>query len=406
MPHPMPHLLVIGGGFAGMWAALTGAREFANAGVDARVTVIARDEYLTVRPRLYEVFTETMRAPLAPVFAPLGISLAVGEVRAIDTRAGRVSFIDGDGTQHGAHYDRLVLAAGSRQRALDVPGAAEFAFDIDTFAGAQRLDEQLQRCVDAVDETGADTVVIVGAGFTGIELAAEMRNRLRVHGGDAAADGARIVLVERAREVGPDLGALPRPYIEEALRGARVELKLGAGITSIERDGVILAGGERIATATVIVTAGLAASPLAGQLGVATDDQGRLPVDAALRVQGVPQVFAAGDIAHASTDDSHLALMSCQHAVPMGKHAGYNAARELLKLPLTDYRQPDYVTCLDLGDYGALFTTGWDRQPAQWGAEVKPLKRKINTQWIYPPTGDRDAILAAAALDAPWPPLD
>ena len=78
MQHPMPHLLVVGGGFAGMWAALTGAREFALAGREARVTVIARDEYLTVRPRLYEVFTEAFRAPLAPVFAPLGISLAVG----------------------------------------------------------------------------------------------------------------------------------------------------------------------------------------------------------------------------------------------------------------------------------------------------------------------------------------
>jgi NADH dehydrogenase len=406
MQHPMPHLLVVGGGFAGMWAALTGAREFALAGREARVTVIARDEYLTVRPRLYEVFTEAFRAPLAPVFAPLGISLAVGEVEDIDTQVHRVSFVDGDGTRHGAHYDRLVLAAGSQQRALPVPGAAEFAFDIDTFDGARRFDEQLRRCVEAVGAVGADTCVIVGAGFTGIELAAEMRNRLRAHGGAAAAEAARIVLVERAGELGPDLGPQPRPYIEEALRKARVELKLGTGVERIERDGVLLGNGERLAAATVVVAAGLVASPLAARLGVAADAQGRLPVDAALRVAGVSQVFAAGDIARARTDDTHFALMSCQHAVPMGKHAGYNAARELLQLPLADYRQPDYVTCLDLGDYGSLFTTGWDRQPVQWGAEVKNLKRKINTQWIYPPAGGREAILAAAAIDAPWPPQD
>ncbi len=123
-------------------------------------------------------------------------------------------------------------------------------------------------------------------------------------------------------------------------------------------------------------------------------------MDEALRVRGVADVYATGDIARAYADDDRLALMSCQHALTMGRFAGYNAARDLLGLPLRAYRQPRYVTCLDLGPWGAVFTTGWYRQVEMARGEAKQLKRQINSQRIYPPTGDRAAILAAAALDA------
>jgi NADH dehydrogenase len=123
-----------------------------------------------------------------------------------------------------------------------------------------------------------------------------------------------------------------------------------------------------------------------------------------LHVRDIPDVFAAGDVARAYTDDSHVALMSCQHAMPMGRFAGYNAARELMLLPLQPYRQPDYVTCLDLGAAGAVFTRGWDREIVLRDDAAKSKKRMINTERIYPPTGERDAILAMAAID-PRPAL-
>lgn len=336
---------------------------------------------------------------------PLDIGLAVGEVTGIDTATRRVNFVDGDGSTHGAHYDRLVLAAGSRQRPLEVPGAAAHAFDIDTYAGAARLDAHLA-ALAREQPPGADCVAIVGAGFTGIELATEMRRRLRAHGGPEFAARARVLLIDRAEVLGPELGDNPRPYLEAALRAAGVETRLGASVARIDASGLTLADGERLDAATVIVTTGLVASPLTALPGTTRDAQGRLAVDDSLRVEGLAEVFAAGDVARAPADETHATLMSCQHAVPTGKYAGYNAARDLLGLPPARYRQPDYVTCLDLGDFGALFTTGWERTPQQWGPEVAPLKRKINTQWIYPPTGDRAALLRAAALDAPWPPLD
>jgi NADH dehydrogenase len=287
---------------------------------------------------------------------------------------------------------------------LNVPGVREYGLDVDTYAGAAALSAHLDRVLAAPDSDGRLTFVVIGGGFSGIELAAEMRNHLRQKGADAAAKAARVLLIERESVIGPDLGVQPRPHIEAALAACGVETRLGTSVRAIEANAITLSSGERIACSTVAITTGLGAHPLAATLGAEHDAQGRVAVDACLRVRGAEAIFAAGDVARAQVDDSHVALMSCQHAVPMGKHAGYNAARELLGLPPREYSQPYYVTCLDLGDFGAILTNGWERNIDQVGAETKALKKTINTQWIYPPTGDRQALLTACDIDAPWPP--
>ena len=400
----MQNLVIIGGGFAGMWAALVAAREAAVANSALAITVIAPDDHLTVRPRLYEPFTPAMRAPLLPVFAPLGIELVRARVTAIDSSARSVASEDAQGARQSHPYGRLVLAAGSVQRALKVPGADRHALNVDTYDGAAALSAHLDRVLAAPERAGRLTFVVIGGGFSGVELAAEMRNHLRCKGHDAAAKAARVLLIERETVVGPDLGPQPRPHIEEALTVSGVETRLGTSVSAIEADAVTLSDGERIPCATVVITTGLGAHPLAAAVGSEHDAQGRVLVDNALHVLGSDGIFAAGDTAHAQVDEQHVALMSCQHATPMGKHAGYNAARELLGLSLRDYRQPDYVTILDLGDFGAVHTTGWERTVAQVGPDVKALKKMVNTQWIYPPSGDRAALLSAADIDAPWPP--
>ena len=140
------------------------------------------------------------------------------------------------------------------------------------------------------------------------------------------------------------------------------------------------------------------ASPLTAELGVERDRLGRVAVDDYLRVIGVPGVFAAGDVAAARMDDEHLSVMSCQHGRPMGRFAGYNVISDLLGEPMMSLRIPWYVTVLDLGPAGAVYTEGWDRQVIASGAEAKATKRTINGRRIYPPlNGSRDEILAAAA---------
>ncbi len=400
----MQNLVIIGGGFAGMWAALVAAREAATANSELAITVVAPDDHLTVRPRLYEPFTPAMRAPLRPLFTPLGIELRLARATAIDSSARKVQTEDAAGARQSLPYDRLVLAAGSVQRALKVPGAEQHALNVDTYGGAAELSAHLDRVLAAPEREGRLTFVVIGGGFSGIELAAEMRNHLRQKGHEAAAKAARVLLIEREAVVGPDLGPQPRPHIEEALTVSGVETRLGTSVGAITADAVTLSTGERIPCATVVITTGLGAHPLSATVGSEHDTQGRVVVDTALHVVGSDGIFAAGDAARAQVDEQHVALMSCQHAVPMGKHAGYNAARELLGLSVRDYRQPDYVTCLALGDFGAMLTTGWERDIAQLGPDAKALKKTINTQWIYPPTGDRAALLIASDIDAPWPP--
>lgn len=394
-------ILIVGGGFAGLWAALAATREIeaAGAGDGIDVTVVSRDGYLTVRPRLYEPYPETLRTPLRPVFDPARVELVEATVTAIDAVRHTVSATAASGGEIVLGYDRLVLAAGSALHSPPIPGIAEHSLNIDTYDAAVAFDRHLRDVTANPGTPGNDTYVIIGGGFTGLELVMEIRGRIALHAGEAAAAAARVILVDRSDVIGRQLGDNPRRFIEEALSSAGVETRLGASVARITADSVGLGDGERIGAATVVVTAGMRASPLAQLPGAARDELGRLVVDEMLPVGGVPNVFATGDVARAHADDDHLALMSCQHALTMGRFAGYNTARDLLGLALRAYRQPDYVTCLDLGSWGAVFTAGWDRRVEATRGAAKHLKRLINGERIYPPTGDRAAILAAAALD-------
>ncbi|KRA15634.1 hypothetical protein ASD70_02890 [Pseudomonas sp. Root569] len=106
---------------------------------------------------------------------------------------------------------------------------------------------------------------------------------------------------------------------------------------------------------------------------------------------------AAGDVAYTATDErGHFAATSCQHAIALGRYAGNNVAADLIGVAPMAYSQPKYVTCLDLGAWGAVYTEGWDRQLKLVRQEAKALKQQINSVWIYPPTADRAVALAAA----------
>ncbi|MEX2454227.1 MAG: FAD-dependent oxidoreductase [Rhodospirillaceae bacterium] len=391
----MSGILVIGGGFAGVSAAAVAADEIRQNGGDIPVTLISKDGYLTIRPRLYERDPENLRVPLRPVLEPIGVGFVEQAATAIDTAAKTVLLADG----RAVRYDRLVLATGSELPPFPVPGAAEHAWNIDTYDAAVALDRHLQAVGRTPGMSGRDTVAIIGAGMTGIELAAEMRSRLAVHFGDGAAMRVRVVLIERAAAVGPEFGDNPRPAIEAALATAGVEVRLGTTVMEISADGIRLSDGERIDTATTVVTVGLRANGLTSDIPGERDEAGRLAVDGYLRAKGAADIYATGDVARAYVDDENVALMSCQHARTMGKYAGLNAARGMLGLPPRLYRQPDYTTCLDLGTAGALFTTGWDRQVKNASDEAKARKRAINTQWIYPPTGTAEEIFAGLRID-------
>lgn len=391
-------LVIIGAGFAGMYAALSSARLRDIEGASPEkleIDLVAPEPMLVVRPRLYEAKPETVTAPLLDVLKAVDVAYVQGRAETIDTTTHAVDIATAKGTRQTLLYDRLVLATGSRLFRPNIPDLAEHAFSVDQLDDAITLDRHLHSLADRPASRARDTVVVAGGGFTGIETATEMPARLRAILGRNAEP--RIVIVERNEAVAPDMGAGPRPVIEDALRKLGVETRLGAGVAAVDETGVTLSNGERIESATVIWAAGMRAAPLTAQIPGERDNLGRLIVDQDLRVPSVPGVFATGDAAKAASDDvGNYALMSCQHATRMGAFAGNNAAAELLGVPTKPYHQEAYATCLDLGAAGAIFTRGWDRKLELLGAEAKTLKQQINTVWIYPPRAERTAALASA----------
>ncbi len=388
----MKRIVVVGAGFAGLWAAVGAARKLDELGIGAdraSVTMINRDRWHGIRVRNYEPDLSDVRVALGDVLGPVGIPLVIGDVDGIDVQNRTVNVTTDNGATDTVAYDRLVLAAGSRLHRPAIPGLAERAFDIDTYDAAARFD----RHVRALGKD-AHTIVIVGGGLTGVQLACEMPGRLS----EAGVGDGRVILLDALPHIGSNMGDQAVPVIGEALDALGVETRTGVAIERIEADGVVLGDGERIA-GTVVWTAGMRASPLAGMIPVERDGTGRLPVDAYMRVEAAPGILAAGDIAAAQLGEGHVTVMSCQHARPMGRLAGHNAVSDLLgrdDLIALDIRY--YVTCLDLGPWGGLYTEGWDRAVAARGPEVKTVKQTINCHRIYPPrSGARRDILDAAA---------
>jgi NADH dehydrogenase len=361
------HVVIIGGGFAGVWSAAGAA--LARGDADLRITLVAPDEHLVLRPRLYEPEPELAKVQLSRILEPIGVEHVRAWVSTIDTDR-RVVVAGGEEIR----YDRLVLAAGSKLvQPQDLPGA-ERLFDIDTLDGARRLTDHLRDREDYA-------AVVVGAGFVGLEAAT------------ALADRGRVLLVDRSEVVGAQLGPGPRPEIESALDELGIERRMGTTVSALGDGYAVLSDGARVEADAVVWSVGMRASALTRQISDELDHLSRVPVDHQLRA--LPEVFVAGDTAAAAFDADHMVMQACQHATPLGKVAGYNAAADLLGVPLRDFTPGPYVTCLDLGGAGAIFTRGWDRRVMASGAEGSAIKKKIN-QAIHPPVDDAEKILAAA----------
>ena len=200
----MQRILVLGAGFAGLWSAIGAARALDERGIGpdrVEVTVVNATRWHSIRVRNYEADLSDARVPLAEVLDPIGVRLVVGEVVTINIADQTAIYVAG-GQPCRLAYDRMVFALGSRLVRPPIPGLREHAFDVDTYEAAIRLGAHLAGLVRSPRPAGRDTVLIVGAGLTGIEVAAEMPDRLRaVLAADPKAQ-ARVVLADRAEKIG------------------------------------------------------------------------------------------------------------------------------------------------------------------------------------------------------------
>lgn len=362
-----PHVLIVGGGFAGLAAA----RRLARA--DVRVTLVDRTNHHLFQPLLYQVATAALAAP--DIAAPIRKLLArqrnatvlMAEVRSIQPAERTVELETVAGDTHQLHYDWLILAAGmvngwfgrDAEWAPHAPGLKSLADALEVRARILRAFEAAEQEPNVERRRAWTTFAVIGAGPTGVELAgalAEIAGRTLTRDFRTYDPGTtRVVLVEAGERVLPtfheSLGAAARRSLERL----GVEVRLGQRVTELDGDGIAL-GTERIATRTVLWAAGVAASPLTAQLGVERDRAGRVCVAPDLSVPGRPEVYVVGDLIQLEQDGRPLPGV-CQLAMQSGAFAADNIRRALRNESTRPFRYVDKGSMATIGRLQAVAET-------------------------------------------------
>jgi NADH dehydrogenase len=359
----VPHVVIIGCGFGGLAAARILGR------ATVRVTVIDRTNHHLFQPLLYQVATAGLAAPAiaAPIRHILrrqaNTTVLLGDVRAIDADARTVRVDDlGD-----LAYDALIVAAGATHSYFGHDDWMPYAPGLKTLDDALDIRnrvllayERAERESDAMRRDACLTFVIVGAGPTGVELAGTLteiaRHTLREEFRNFDSHRARVILVEAGDRVlsafPPDLSRKARVQLERL----GVEVRVNTTVTGIDAHGVSF-GAERIAAATVLWAAGVAAAPLAQSLNVPLDRSGRVLVNDDLSIPGHPDVFVAGDLASVRAGDRQVPGVA-QAAKQMGQAAARNVLCRLRGTPTAAFAYRDYATLATIGRESAVAVFG------------------------------------------------
>lgn len=355
-------ILIIGGGFAGMYAAIE-MKPLTRAG--HLVTLVSTENFMQYQPFLPEVASGTIdpRAvvvPLRPVLRHATVS--VGEAIAIDHDAHRVEVRIPDGSAVALPYDVLVLAAGSWSRVLPIPGLAEHGVGFMTVQEAIYLRNHVLSRLDVASETedpelrrAALTFLFVGAGYAGVEALGELEDLAR----DAMrsyptlrSQEMRWILVEAAGRILPELPADLATYARTQLERRGIEVLLETRLASAEGGAIRLSDGQSFLADTLVWTAGVRPSPLAELGGFPVDERGRVVVDEHLRVVGVPDAWAAGDIAAVpDRTTGGLAPPTAQHAMREGRRLGRNVTASVLGGDLEPFSWRNVGGVCSLGRY-------------------------------------------------------
>ncbi|QSQ28329.1 NAD(P)/FAD-dependent oxidoreductase [Pyxidicoccus parkwayensis] len=341
----LPHVVILGGGFAGLYAAKHLYKK------PVRVTMVDRHNHHLFQPLLYQVATATLSpseiaAPLRAILGPHNISVLLAEVTGVDTAGKRVLLADGELT-----YDYLVIATGATHSYFGKDEWAQFAPGLKSIEDAVEIRRRIlmafelaERETDPVARRALLNFVIIGGGPTGVELAGSLaeisRNSLPGDFQNIDPREARIILIEGVKNVLPVYPEDLSVKAQRTLEKLGVEVRTGARVTNIDETGVFI-GEEHIPARTVLWAAGVAASPVARTLGVELDRAGRVLVTPELTVPGHEDIFVAGDLASVKGDDGKPVPGLAPAAMQMGKQAAHNILFRLMGKPMKPFKYWD-----------------------------------------------------------------
>jgi NADH dehydrogenase len=355
-------ILIVGGGFAGMYAAMHMA-PLRRAG--HRVTLVSAENFMQYQPFLPEVASGTIdpRASVVPLRPLLPhVTVMVGEVVSLDHDARRATVRVPDGQQMPVDYDVVVITAGSWSRVLPIPGLAEVGVGFKTVQEAIYLRNHVLSRLDVAAQTddrdrarAALTFVFVGAGYAGVEALGELEDLAR----DAITSypnlrpsQMRWVLVEAEGQILPELPADLATYAQEQLEHRGIEVLLHTRLDSVEGGVVHLADGQIFEAGTLVWTAGVKPAPIAAFSGLPLDERGRIRVDDRLRVVGASDVWAAGDVAAVpDVTTGGTSPPTAQHAMRQGKRLGDNLTASLMGGQLEGFVWKNVGGVCSLGRY-------------------------------------------------------
>ncbi|MFC4149626.1 NAD(P)/FAD-dependent oxidoreductase [Micromonospora mangrovi] len=418
-----PHIVIVGAGFAGFHAARRLSR---TARGRADITLVNPTDYFLYLPLLPEVAGGVLdpRHVAVPLAGALpGVRLVLGEVTDLDVDGRRIGYDDPTGGHDTLRYDRLVLAAGSVNKLLPIPGVTDHAHGFRGIPEALHLRDHLIRqleLADAADDPAERaarcTFVVVGAGYTGTEVAAQgqlfTRELARRH--PRLADvPIRWLLLDTADHVLPGMQARLSATAERVLRDRNVEVNLGVSVREATATGVELTDGRSVPTRSLIWCVGVRPDPLAEATGLPLE-HGRLVVDAYLAVPGHPEILACGDAA-AVPDPQHpgrATPMTAQHAVRQGRLAADNIAAGYGSGRRRPYRHRDLGFVVDLGGWQAAAAplhvplAGPLARAVTRGYHLVALpggRARVAADWLLTAFGSRPAVGLGLVPDAAVP---
>jgi NADH:ubiquinone reductase (H+-translocating) len=353
-------IVVVGGGFAGYHAARALCRELRDT---AEIVVINSFDYFLYLPLLPEVAGGVLDPRRITVSIPgtlPDVRLVLGSVDGLDLAGRRLTYSDPEKQRREMEYDRVLLTTGSVNRLLPIPGVAEHAHGFRSIAEALYLRDHITRQIELAD--GAEdaderdarlTFIVVGAGYTGTEVAAQgvlMTDALIRRHPRLAAHRPRWLLIDTARRVLPGLGENLARTADRVLRQRGVDIRTGTSVAAAMADAVRLSDGSRVPTRSLIWCVGVRPEPLVEGLGLKTT-QGRLVVDEYLSVPGYDSAFACGDVAAVPdlTRPGEITAMTAQHAQRQGIRAAGNIAASYGRGRRRAYRHHDLGFVVDLG---------------------------------------------------------